>query len=222
MRLLLLEDDVDLGPLVARALRRDSHAVDLVGTLDDALDACRLTSYDVGIIDLGLPDGDGLDLIRRFTADPTHRPHRLLVLTARSAVRARIDGLDAGADDYLTKPFDLDELFARLRAIGRRRDRPDTVHRVDDLELDRATAEVRRGGRPIRLTAREFSMLDVLIDHPGRIVSAEELLERAWDAEADPFTSSPRVLMSRLRRKLGQPPLIETVRGAGYRLRVTP
>lgn len=217
-RLLLLEDDSDLGPIVARGLRQDRHAVDLVTDLAAARHACAVHRYDVAVVDLGLPDGDGLDLLDAWSQDESHRPRRVLVLTARDAVEDRINGLDAGADDYLTKPFALGELQARIRALARRGDRTRPELAAAGIRLDEATLEVTRDGRPIDLTPREFAICRVLLEQPGAVVSAEQLLERVWDDNANPFTASPRVLMSRLRRKLGPPGVIETVRSAGYRI----
>ena len=144
------------------------------------------------------------------------------MLTARDAVDDRVAGLDAGADDYLVKPFSFQELAARLRALSRRSDVREAILHVGDLRLDSATHRAWRAGSELELTPREFSMLRYLMHHPGRTVSAEELLEHVWDAHADPFTASVRVILSRLRRKLGDPGPITTVTGVGYRLRATP
>ncbi len=218
MRILLVEDDADLAAATAAGLRQAAHAVDVAGTVAAADAALRSTAFDLACIDLGLPDGDGLDLLRRMTADvDLHRPRRAIVVTARDAVADRVAGLDAGADDYLIKPFDLSELLARVRAVGRREDEVDAVLRVGDVTLDDASLRATRAGRDLELTSRELAVLRHLLQRPDRVVSAEELLEHAWDAHADPFTTSVRVIVSRLRRKLGDPPPIETVVGAGYR-----
>jgi DNA-binding response OmpR family regulator len=221
MRILLVEDDADLAEVVALGLRNETYAVDVAQTYAEAEEQLRTTDFDVACIDLGLPDGDGLDLVRRLAAAEAglRRPRRSLVLTARDAVGDRVAGLDAGADDYLVKPFDFAELVARLRALGRRGHERGSVLEVGDLVLDLAAHRAWRAGAELDLTPREFSLLRYLARHPGEVLSAEDLLEHVWDANADPFTSSVRVILSRLRRKLGQPPLVETITNAGYRLR---
>ncbi|MFF4129508.1 response regulator transcription factor [Microbispora rosea] len=219
MRVLLVEDDPELSELVALGLRNESYAVDVAATYREAEESLRVTAYDVACLDLGLPDGDGLDLLRRLAGDlGLRRPRRTLVITARDAVGDRVAGLDAGADDYLVKPFHFAELMARLRALGRRGDQYGPLLRVGDLELDQAAHRARRAGAELELTSREFALLRYFMHHPGRVLSAEDLLEHVWDANANPFTASVRVILSRLRRKLGDPPVITTVTAAGYRL----
>jgi DNA-binding response OmpR family regulator len=223
VRILLVEDDRDLGPVIAMGLRNEAYAVDLATTCAEAEELLCGNDFDVACLDLGLPDGDGLALLRRLGPDPVlRRPRRVLVLTARDAVDDRVAGLDAGADDYLVKPFSFHELAARLRALSRRADVREAVLRVGDLRLDSAAHRAWRGGMPLDLTPREFSMLRYFMHHPGRTVSAEELLEHVWDAQADPFTASVRVILSRLRRKIGEPGPITTVTGVGYLLRAAP
>jgi DNA-binding response OmpR family regulator len=223
VRVLVVEDDPALGPLIARGLRQHHHAVDLAPSFAAATEAAGVTAYDVVCLDLGLPDGDGLELCHRLRAsDGLCRPRRILVLTARDAVASRIAGLDAGADDYLTKPFDFEELAARVRALDRRRDETDSTIRVGDLVIDLAAHRAARAGRDLGLTGRELAVLVHLAKQRDAFVGAEELLEHCWDAHADPFTASVRVIVSRLRRKLGHPPLIETVARVGYRLRESP
>ncbi|BCJ68414.1 response regulator transcription factor [Polymorphospora rubra] len=221
MRILLVEDDPDLAEVVALGLRNETYAVDVAATHAHAEELLRTTTYDVACLDLGLPDGDGLDLVRRLARDPDLcRPRRTLVLTARDAVADRVAGLDAGADDYLVKPFHFAELIARLRALGRRGDGHDSTLRIGDLTLDLAARRAWRAGRELELTAREFSLLRYFMHHPGAVLSAEDLLEHVWDAHANPFTASVRVILSRLRRKLGEPAVIVTITNAGYRLEV--
>lgn len=223
MRILLLEDDSDLAEVVALGLRNEAYAIDLARTAADALSLFRTVEYDLACIDLGLPDGDGLDLVRALADDPRlRRPRRLLILTARDAVADRVAGLDAGADDYLVKPFDFSELVARLRALGRRAGQGGSVLSVGDLSIDLAAQRAWRSGAELGLTAREFSLLRYFMHHPDVVLSAEDLLEHVWDANADPFSSSVRTILSRLRRKLGEPAPIVTITGAGYRLEARP
>ncbi len=220
MRILLVEDDDDLAEVVLLGLRREHLAVDHSIGVAEAEDRMRETAYDILCLDLGLPDGDGLELCRRvLNADSDLlRPGRVLMLTARDAVNDRVAGLDAGADDYLVKPFKMAELAARLRALARRRDQTGPALEVADLVVDPGAHTARRGDRALTLTGREFAVLRYLCMHEGQVVSAEDLLEHCWDANADPFSGSVRVILSRLRSKLGEPPLIHTVKGVGYRL----
>jgi DNA-binding response OmpR family regulator len=234
MRVLVVEDDPDLGPLVARGLRLQHLAVDLAPTYAAAVEAAAVTAYDLVCLDLGLPDGDGLDLCRRLRRDAwLRRPGRVLVLTARDAVAERVAGLDAGADDYLVKPFDLSELVARIRALTRRHDDPTGAGggtgpvlggavELGDLQVDVVRHTASRGGRDLQLTGKEFAVLRFFAHHPGEVHSTEDLLEHCWDAHADSLTSSVRVILSRLRRKLGDPPLIHTIPGVGYRFEPRP
>jgi DNA-binding response OmpR family regulator len=219
MRILLVEDDADLAEIVAYGLRTASYAVDVTGTCAAAERLLRIVEFDVACVDLGLPDGDGLDLVRRLAEDPAlRRPRRTLVLTARDAVADRVAGLDAGADDYLVKPFDFAELVARLRALARRGDEHGSTVRVGELTIELAAHRAWRADVELSLTAREFSLLRCFMQHPGEVLSAEDLLEHVWDANADPFTNSVRTILSRLRKKLGTPSPIATITGAGYRL----
>ena len=223
MRILLLEDDVDLADILATGLRAERYAVDVATTAAGAVELLAVTRYDVACVDLGLPDGDGLALIGRLSADDhLQRPDRIIVTTARDAVADRVAGLDAGADDYLVKPFAFAELTARVRALGRRDKQPDAHVTIGDIDIDLAAHTVQRGGVPIELTAREFAVLRYFAHHPGRVISLEDLHEHVWDANTDPFSGSARVILSRLRRKLGEPPPITTITGAGYRLEHQP
>ncbi|MER5302998.1 response regulator transcription factor [Streptomyces lasiicapitis] len=223
MRILLIEDDPDLADVVALGLRNESYAVDMAATYAHAEELLRTTTYDVACFDLGLPDGDGLELIRRLARDPElRRPRRSLVLTARDAVADRVAGLDAGADDYLVKPFHFAELVARVRALSRRGESHGSTLRVGALTLDLAAHQAWRDGSELRLTAREFSLLRYFMHHPGDVLSAEDLLEHVWDEHANPFTASVRVILSRLRKKLGEPALIVTVTNVGYQLKERP
>ena len=230
MRLLVVEDEVDLVETVRPTLVRDGYAVDVALDLAGALDKLRVNAYDLLVLDLGLPDGNGFDLcrsVRRGELDGPNGPElRILMLTARAGLRDRVRGLDEGADDYLVKPFTLAELLARLRALLRRDSGqpPDSATlRVGELRLDTARHEVFRGQRALRLTRKEFGVLEYLMARPGLVVHARELQREVWDEHADPFTETVRVTVGNLRRKLNgndEPPLVETVPGKGYRLRV--
>jgi len=230
MRLLLVEDEVDLVETVRPSLVRDGYAVDVALDATRALDKLRVNAYDLLVLDLSLPDGDGFDLcrsIRRGELDGPSGPGlRILMLTARAGLRDRVRGLDEGADDYLVKPFALAELLARLRALLRRdsgQPPSSATLRVGELRLDTARHEVSRGDRPLRLTRKEFGVLAYLMARPGLVVHTRELQREVWDEHADPFTETVRVTVGNLRRKLsgdGEPPLVETIPGKGYRLRV--
>ncbi len=217
MRLLLVEDDPDLRRLLGRALRGAGYGVDEVGTLDTAREAVAIVDYDLVCLDRGLPDGDGLDLCRSL-AGRADRRARVLLLTALDDVEERVAGLDGGADDYLVKPFALDELLARLRVLARLPAARPPVLRHGDVVVDPAAGTAHRAARRLDLTTRELALLRYFVLHPGELLTAERLIEHVWDANADPFSTSVRVILSRLRRKLGEPPVIHTVPGGGYRL----
>lgn len=220
MRILIVEDDRDLAEILASGLRAESYAVDVATTAADAERLLDESDFDVACIDLGLPDGDGLTLIGQLgdRRSPLRRPHRIIVTTARDSVADRVAGLDAGADDYLVKPFAFAELTARLRALSRRDGQPGARVTIGDLTIDLAAHEVERAGRSVELTAREFAVLRYFAHRPGEVISLGELQDHVWDANADPFSGSARVILSRLRRKLGEPDPIRTITGAGYRL----
>ncbi len=228
MRLLLVEDEEDLVETVRPGLVKDGYAVDVATTAAEAQDKLPLNAYDLLILDLRLPDGDGFELCRRIRAGELDAPGgpelRILMLTARATLEDRVRGLDAGADDYLVKPFSLAELLARLRALLRRDAGVDAgALRVGELTLDSARHQAWRGGRPLRLTRKEFGVLEHLMRRPDEVVPAAELLRQVWDEHADRLTETVRVTVGTLRRKLngdGQPSVIETVPGKGYRLRV--
>lgn len=219
MRVLLVEDDADLAEVVLLGLRQEHLAVDHAATYAEAVDHTLTTAYDIVCLDLGLPDGDGVELCGQLHAgDPLQRPGRVLMLTARDSVTDRVIGLDAGADDYLIKPFTIAELAARIRALSRRNGQTGGPIVIGDLVVDVVAHRATRAGRELNLTGREFAVLRYLATRAGDLVSSEDLLEHCWDAQADAFTSSARVILSRLRGKLGEPPMIETVKGIGYRL----
>jgi DNA-binding response OmpR family regulator len=217
VRVLVVEDEEVMRAALAAGLRRAGLAVDLAADGADGLFKAETGDYDVVVLDRDLPLVHGDEVCRRIVGGGTGV--RVLMLTAAAAVEDLVDGLGIGADDYLAKPFDFAELVARVLALARRNGRlvPPTLE-VGDLSINTGTRSVRRAGMPIALASREFHVLRILAETPGRVVSAEELLERVWDENIDPFTSIVRVAIVGLRRKIGDPSPIETVRGVGYRL----
>jgi len=217
MRVLVVEDFEPMARAIVTGLRREGMAVDAVYDGTEALSHLAQTRYDVVVLDRDLPGVPGDEICRRLAAGRS--PSRILMLTAAGSLSDRVDGLGMGADDYLAKPFDFPELTARVRALGRRVAEPlPPVLQVGDIRLDPAGRSAFRAGRRLPLSAREFGVLEYLLGCPGRVVSAEELLERVWDEAADPFTTAVKQTMYRLRAKLGDPPVIETVREGGYRI----
>lgn len=220
MRVLVVEDDEALADLLVRTLLRAHWAADIAPNGRSALSALQTSEYDLVVLDLGLPDVDGVEVCRRWRAAGGRAP--ILILTARGAVPDRVAGLDAGADDYLAKPFEPEELLARLRALARREPAPlAPVLRLGDLALDPATHEVRRSGELIALSPREYALLEYMLRNPHRVVSRTRLMEHVWDDNFDPVANAVEVLVSRVRRKVDSPgraPLFQTVRGAGYML----
>ena len=217
--MLVVEDHEVLGRTIATGLRREGMAVDVVGDGIDALDHLANTRYDVVVLDRDLPGVHGDEVCRRLVAGGS--ACRVLMLTAARTVKERVDGLELGADDYLPKPFDFSELVARVRALARRVDAPHVpTLQCGDLVLDPSRRIASRGGARLALSPKEFGVLECLLSAGSRVVSAEELLERVWDEMADPFTTTVKTTMGRLRAKLGEPPVIETVREAGYRIEV--
>ncbi|MGI5239352.1 response regulator transcription factor [Dactylosporangium sp. CA-139066] len=216
MRVLVAEDHVTLANRIAEGLRDAGMAVDVVHDGAAALARAGYTAYDVIVLDRDLPAVHG-DQVCRSLAAETEGP-RILMLTAASSVDDRVDGLERGADDYLGKPCAFEELVARVRALGRRAPSAPPVARRGDVTVDRARHRASRSGRTLSLTRKEFGVLEMLVAADGAVVSAEELLEHVWDEHTDPFTTAVSVTMARLRRKLGPPPVIETVVGKGYRM----
>ncbi len=215
MRLLVVEDERDLAEAIARGLRREGWAVDVARDGQTALAKAEVSDYDLVLLDRQLPVVHGDDVCRELHERGSRA--RVLMLTASGTIEDRVGGLELGADDYLPKPFNPRE--ARVRALLRRGSeaREPAIERAG-VVLDPARHTVERDGRPIELSPKEFAVLEILMRAEGRVVSAEELLERAWDENADPFTNAVRVCVMTLRRRLGEPPVIETVVGAGYRV----
>jgi DNA-binding response OmpR family regulator len=220
MRLLVVEDDPEVSAFLLRVLREAAWAADAARTGAQALKSLAAGEYDLVILDLGLPDLDGFELCRLMRERGDRTP--VLMLTARDAVNDRVRGLDAGADDYLAKPFAVSELLARLRSLARRPSGVlEPVLRLADLQLDPSTRGARRGHVEIALTAREYALLEYLIRNPRQVLSRTKILGHVWDDNFEPVANAVDVLVGRLRRKVDRPgmvPLVHTIRGAGYTL----
>ena len=218
MRVLLVEDDPDMSRFIARGLGEQAYAVDAAATGDEALDRAAANTYDAIVLDVMIPPPDGIEVCRRLRRDGVAAP--ILMLTARDAVRNRVEGLDAGADDYLVKPFEFAELLARLRALLRRRGtRQYTVLDLGDLRIDTRSHRVTRGGQELPLTTKEYTLLEYLAINAGRVIGREEIAEHVWNEEFDPFSNLIEVYIGRLRRAVDRDPhvkLIHTIRGSGY------
>jgi len=216
MRVLLVEDDTTLGEAVRDHVAADGHAVDWMTSLEEAEDAQAGVTFDLILLDLNLPDGSGLDFLRRLRKRGDATP--LIILTAMDQISWRIEGLNAGADDYLVKPFDLSELSARVSAVGRRyTGNPNPLIKLGTVEIDLAHRAVTRAGAAADITSREWAVLDRLLRHPGAVVSKAQLEDTLYEFGAEVESNAVEVYVSRLRRKLGQE-LIVTVRGLGYRI----
>jgi DNA-binding response OmpR family regulator len=216
MRVLVVEDQAELADDIADGLRDQGIAADVSYDGSAAISKALMNSYDVVILDRDLPRVHGDAVCATLVGSPC--PARILMLTAAGAIGDRVDGLNLGADDYLAKPFAFEELVARVRALARRSPATPPVTVRGELVVDRARRRVSRAGRPVMLTRKELGVLEELLTADGAVVSTEDLLERVWDENADPFTRTVTVTLARLRRKLGEPDLIETVVGSGYRL----
>lgn len=222
MRVLVVEDEKRTASFIRKALQAERHVVDALHDGNEALTACVRTPFDVIVLDVMLPGRDGLSVVRQMRSRGIKTP--VLLVTARSALNEKVEGLDAGADDYLPKPFALDELLARVRALGRRAvDSHGVVLQVGDLTLDTITREVRRANRVIDLSPREYLLLNFLMRSTGRICSRMAIVEKVWDYDFDPGTNLVDVYMMRLRDKIDagfEPKLLYTVRGLGYTMKV--
>jgi DNA-binding response OmpR family regulator len=219
VRVLVVEDEHNLADAIVRGLRRQGMAVDVAYDGSTGHEMAFVTRYDVVVLDRDLPGVHGDEICADLVASGALT--RVLMLTASDTVADKVEGLQIGADDYLAKPFAFEELVARVRALGRRATpAAPPVLTAGDLVLDQAKRVALRAGKPLDLTKKEFGLLEELLKAGGSVVSSEELLDRVWDANADPFTTTVRVTMMTLRRKLGEPPLIETVVGVGYRMRI--
>src|SRR4051812_13625908 len=217
MRILVAEDEPRIASAVARGLRREGMAVDVAGDGAAALYKARVYPYDVIVLDRDLPEVHGDEVCRTLTAEQPHT--KVLMLTAMRSTDDLVDGLSLGADDYLSKPFRFAELVARLRALARRSgDARPAILSTGDLTLDPARRIAERAGVELELTAKEFAVLQALLEAQGAVVTPEMLLERVWDENLDPLSNTVRMTVMTLRRKLGEPALIETVRGSGYRV----
>ncbi|MEU6721225.1 response regulator transcription factor [Nonomuraea sp. NPDC046802] len=217
MRVLVVEDHLELAESLARVLRREGMAIDVVHDGADALDRTELTTYDVVVLDRDLPGVHGDEVCDRLISRGATT--RVLMLTASGTLADRVEGLSLGADDYLAKPFAYSELVARIRALARRLQPPvPPILTHGDLRLDPARRNATRAGMRLTLSPKELAVLEYLLAAQGRVVSSEELLERVWDEAADPFTTTVKATINRLRAKLGDPPLIETVPRSGYRI----
>ncbi len=217
MRVLIVEDDRELRGALERRVRGSGFAVDVAGGISEAEMAIDINHYDCLVLDRAVPEGDTIDLVRRLRSAGSPTP--VLFLTAKDSVSARVDGFEAGGDDYLVKPFAMDELIARVRRLCRRSSAQTPVLlTMGDLVVDQAGATVRRDGVLLPLTAKEFAVLVELISQPGVVVTRSHLIETCWDEMTDPMSNTVDVHIAALRRKLGDPSMIHTVRGIGYRM----
>jgi two-component system response regulator VanR len=217
MRVLVVEDEPYMAEAIRDGLRLEAIAADIAPDGDSALELLSLNAYDIAVLDRDIPGPTGDEIAKGIVASDSGMP--ILMLTAADRLDDKASGFELGADDYLTKPFELQELVLRLRALDRRRahNRP-PVREIAGLRVDPFRREVYRDGRHVALTRKQFAVLEVLVAAEGGVVSAESLLERAWDENADPFTNAVRITVSGLRKRLGQPSIIATVPGAGYRI----
>jgi two-component system response regulator VanR len=221
MRVLLVEDEPFMAEAIRDGLRLEAIAADIAGDGDTALELLSIHAYDIAVLDRDIPGPSGDEIAKRIVALGIGTP--ILMLTAADRLDDKASGFGLGADDYLTKPFELQELVLRIRALDRRRGRTrPPVQEIAGLRLDPFRREVYRDDQYIALTRKQFAVLEVLVDADGGVVSAEQLLERAWDENANPFTNAVRITVSALRKRLGKPSIIATVAGVGYRIDLDP
>lgn len=219
MRILIVEDEIDILAALQRGLKNEGYAVDIISNGEEALELLSFTTYDLLVLDINLPGVDGFSILKELRE--RNEETRVIIVSANREIEDRIKGLDLGANDYLVKPFDFSELKARIRALLRRDfiSKP-TVINEGSLNIDISSHKVTYNGEGINLTLKEYSILKYLVENKGRVVSSEELIEKVWDENADPFTTSTRVHIYSLRKKLtsvsGDKEMIETVKGAGY------
>ncbi|MFT5207238.1 MAG: heavy metal response regulator [Candidatus Omnitrophota bacterium] len=221
MRILLVEDEAKIASFIKRGLKEERYAVDMAATAEKGLYLSDINSYDLIILDINLPDLDGFSVCKKIRKNSIATP--VLMLSARSAVKDRVTGLDSGADDYLSKPFAFEELLARIRSLTRKKTQSyTTVLKVDDLELDRVSHKVKRADREIELTVKEYALLDYFMEHQGQVVTRTMLTEHVWNEDFDSFTNVIDVYVNYLRNKIDKDQkkkLIHTVRGTGYVLK---
>lgn len=222
MRVLVVEDEHKIANSIKKGLEQESFAVDVVYVGTEGYDLASMEDYDVIVLDLLLPGMDGMEICRKLRADKIHTP--ILILTAKGQLEDKVEGLNAGADDYLIKPFAFEELLARIRALTRRpKETTGTIFTLDDLSLNTLTYEVKRGDKEIRLSGKEFSLLEYLLRHPNRIFTKEQIIGHVWNYDADILPNTVEVYIGYLRNKIDRPfpkkpALIHTVRGFGYKI----
>ncbi len=217
MRILVVEDEHKIANSIKKGLEQESYAVDVAYTGNDGYDLAASENYDLLILDVMLPEVSGVEICQKLRASNVHTP--ILMLTARGQISDKVEGLNAGADDYLTKPFAFEELLARVKALGRRpKNSTGSVYKVSDLTLNTISYEVFRGGKKINLSSKEFALLEYLMRNVNQVLSKEQIIEHVWDYDSDVLPNTVEVFIGYLRNKIGKPDLIKTVRGFGYKI----
>lgn len=222
MRILVVEDEHKIAASIKKGLEQEKYAVDVSYTGTDGYDMASTEEYDLIILDLMLPEMDGTELTKNLRKDKIHTP--ILILTAKGQIQDKVEGLDSGADDYLTKPFSFEELLARVRALSRRpKTALNSIIQVSDLTLDKTSFQVERNGQQITLTSKEFALLEFLVSHPNQILTKEKIISHVWNYDADILPNTVEVYIKNLRNKIDLPfkdskPLIHTIRGFGYKI----